>query len=168
MAKYSDLESGENETIQLTTNKKVIIQDAGCKQKACWWCMILCPIGVAIAVCILLTLFFLNQLKERDSMDDKVIVISRPWVIYGTDIINCTPEEPCEMTCHDYKIKSGNEASECEFNSLWAVISGLILGICGLVILCPLLNLCIGYICHPSETTKKTTPKKVVPQYART
>ena len=166
MTKYSDLESQDNgsETKQLTT-KKVIIKEAGCKQEACWWCLILCPIGVAIGVCILLALFILDQLEERDIIDDKIIVISRPW-LNGTEIINCSPDEPCEMTCEEYKRESGNESHECEFSYLWTVISGLILVPCSLVLLWELFKLCIGYICHPTEKKtegkKKTTPRKVI------
>ena len=160
-SKYTDIETGD-ETEHLT--HKTIYQDTGCQQKACWWCLLLCPIGVAIGICILLTIFILDQLNKRDTMDDKVIVISRPW-LNGTDIINCTPEEPCEMTCEEYKRESGNEVSECEFSYLWIMVSGSFLGVCGSTLFCSLLKLCIGYICHPNEKKtegKKSTPKKII------
>ena len=106
---YSDLESGE--TNQLTTKKEC------CKQEYLWTCMLLCPIGAAICVCYILVLFIMNQLKERDAMDDKIIIISRPWVT-GTDVVNCSPEKPCEMTCHQYETESGNKSHDCEFNNI--------------------------------------------------
>ena len=157
MTKYSDLESQDRdgETKQLTNNKR-IIKDASSKQEACWWCLLLCPIVAAIGVCILLTLFILVQLDEKDSMDDKLIVISNSW-FNGTDIVNCSPEEPCELTCKDYIMKSGNDPLDCDFSYVWIMIFVLILGICSLMILCSLCNLGIGYICRPS---KKTIPKK--------
>ena len=158
---YSDIENGD-ETEHLT--HKAIYQDTGCQQKACWWCLLLCPIGVAVGICILLTVFILDQLNKGDTIDDKVIVISRPW-LNGTDIVNCSPDKPCEMTCEEYKRKSGNEVSECEFNYLYTIISGLILLLCGSTLVCSLLKLCIGYICHPNEKKtegKKTTPKKII------
>jgi len=169
MTKYSDLESQDNgpqdnETKQLTT-KKVITKETECNQEACWWCMVLCPIGVAVGVCILLALFILDQLEERDIIDDKNIVISQPW-LNGTDIVLCSPDEPCEMTCEEYQEKSGNEISKCECSYLWTALSGLILGPCSFILLRELLKLCIGYICHPTEKKtegkKKTTPKKVI------
>ena len=156
MTKYSDLEYSDlrsGETNQLTTKKEC------CKQEYLWTCMLLCPIGTAFCVCYILVLFIMNQLKERDSMDDKTIIISRPWVI-GDDVVNCSPEKPCEMTCHQYVTESGNKSHDCEFNNILIAISATILVLCGCTLLFPLCKLCIGYICHLGE--EKTKTKKVV------
>ena len=71
MTKYSDLEPQDGDDRD-TTN---VIKEPGYKQKTCWWCLIICPIVIAIGICVFLTLFIRNQFEERDAIDDKVIVI---------------------------------------------------------------------------------------------
>ena len=144
MIKYSDLETGEK-------NKTVYIK----KQEYCWTFMLLCPIASAICVCYILVLYITNQFKKRDAVDDKIIMISEPWITNNTDIVKCSIDNPCEMTCYKYEIESGNKLQDCEFSYIWIIVSISILIICSGTLLCSFCNLFIGYICYPKEKIKK-------------
>ena len=56
--KYTDLEKGETE--QLTTKE---IKESN-KIEVCWWCMLICPIIIAITFCTCMVFVIINQYKQ--------------------------------------------------------------------------------------------------------
>ena len=60
--KYTDLEKGETE--QLTTNE---IKESN-KIKICWWCILICPIIIAITICTCLIFVIIDQYKQKHTI----------------------------------------------------------------------------------------------------
>ena len=95
--KYTDLEKGE--TDQLTTNE---IKESN-KIKKCWWCMLICPIIIAITICTCLVFFIIDQYKQKHAMeheeDFNYIWIILSWI--GLVICGCT------LICHTLQLIIG-------------------------------------------------------------
>ena len=95
--KYTDLEKGETE--QLTTKE---IKESN-KIEVCWWCMLICPIIIAITICTCLVFIIIDQYKQKHAMeheeDFNYIWIILCWI----GLIVCG----CPMICHTLKLIIG-------------------------------------------------------------
>ena len=121
----------------------------------CSFCfMLLFPVwACVILIYISLSLVISNQPQEFKNIHDKNITVIEPWV-NGTHVVNCSPENPCFVTCYDFVYRT----EECEFSFIWVIICGIILGTCSCVLFIQLCKYGCGYICfrliHKKPTTK--------------
>ena len=140
------------ETMELTTGHPISEKESECKQSLKWYCMLLFPVWVCVVVIyILLSLFITEQLNAYETLQDKNITIIEPWV-NGTEVVHCTPVNPCQVTCDNYAYNS----KECEFSFVWIILASIVLGVCSCTILCQLCKYGCGYICYKC-IHKKTT-----------
>ena len=144
----------DTETSTLVDSNKEIQPDSS----ACsFYLMILFPAWACIIFgYIMLSLVISNQLQDFKDIHDKNITVIEPWV-NGTHVVHCSPENPCFVTCYDFVYRS----EECEFNFIWVIICGIILGTCSCVLLIQICKYGCGYICykfiHKKSTTSSTT-----------
>lgn len=98
--KYTDLEKGE--TDQLTT-KKINKEESKSKIEVCWWCMLICPIMIAITSCIFLVLIIIDQYKQKHAMEHEE-EFNYIWIILSwIGLFVCG----CPIICHTLKLIIG-------------------------------------------------------------
>jgi hypothetical protein len=118
MTTYSDLETGDSristsEKHSLTHNKKTNESQKCCKIEYCWWCLLLLPIGIAVSMCIYLSIFIYGEIGKKNKLNDT----------------------------NDY-------------NNTWIILASIGLVFCGCPLIYQSIQLCIGYICSPKESSK--------------
>ena len=159
-----DIESRNSETTQLTDKGKSDIKNIEnkcCKQETIWKCMIFCPIWTCILVIfIVLGMIILHEDIKEDERDDKVILISKPWMYHGIQI-DCDTDNPCNVTCYDYIEANDFEPEGCEFSGIIRIICSSILVICSGTIIFEICKYSCGYICFNCLKDKK---KQAIPQ----
>ena len=151
--KYSDIESGVDHPTKQTKETS----EECCRIEMLWGCLLLIPISFVICIYYGLVSVIQNQLDDRDAINDKVILISNPW-INGTIHVRCTSDVPCKITCQEYREESGIVPNGCEFSYLWVWVAGTILTISILMTVCQCLKYLVGYLCA-KDAKKNTTPQ---------
>ena len=159
-----DIESRNNETAQLTNERNSDIKNIEsncCKKETMWKCVIFCPIWTCIlAIFIVLGIVILHEDIKEDERDDKVILISKPWMYHGIQI-NCDTDNPCNVTCYDYIEANDFEPEGCEFSGIIRIICSFILAICFGTIIFEICKYSCAYICFNCSKSKK---KQAIPQ----
>jgi hypothetical protein len=156
MTKYSDIEKGERRELATEQTEEISIKCS--RMEMLWYCMPLIPISLVIWIYVSLASFIMNQLEDRDANNEKVILISNPW-INGTTHVRCTSDIPCKSTCQGYREESGIVHNGCEFSYLWIIVAGTILSVSILMTVCECLKYLVGYCCA-KDSKKDTTPRR--------
>ena len=102
-AKYKDLEGGEMDQLTRIDEEEDTPGVKKPKVEYCWWCMILCPIMVAIGICIGLTCVIIHQFQLKGELDNKED-FNDVWIILSAiGIVICG----CPLVCHALKLIIG-------------------------------------------------------------
>ena len=97
-AKYSDLEKGE--TTQLTDEQK---KSEDPKIQICWWCMLLCPIVVAVCIIVFFILVIIDQYDQKEEMEHKED-FNNIWIILSfIGVVFCS----CPLICQSVQLMIG-------------------------------------------------------------
>ena len=97
-AKYSDLEKGEK--TQLKDEQK---KSEDPKIPICWWCMLLCPIVVAVCIIVFFILVIMDQYDQKEKMEHKED-FNNIWIILCfIGIVFCS----CPLICESVKLMVG-------------------------------------------------------------
>ena len=113
----------------------------------CFWCGIL---WFNILLCYIIH----NQIENINKIENKHNLVTKPF-IFENSKINCTIINPCNITCIEYKEKTGIKLEGCEYDYIPFVIIGSILTICVITIFCELIKLLIGFICNKCNKSNK-------------
>ena len=158
-----DIESKNDETTQLTHGGNSDIRNIEkkcCKQETLWTCMIFCPIWTCVlAIFIVLSIIIFRENIKEDDRDDKVILISKPWIRDGIPT-HCDTDNPCNVTCYDYIEATDFEPEECEFSGVIRIICSFILGICSGTIIFQVCKYSCGYICFKCSKSKQAISQR--------
>lgn len=148
-----------NETIQLTNEKTISDinnENKVCKKDKLLICILICPIiSSALIIYLLLIYLILQESIKEDMRDEKIILISKPFLYNGIEI-KCNTTKPCNMTCYEYMEKIDYVPRECEFNKTLEIIYSIVFIIFSCTIMFELCKYCCGYICFHCSKSKKT------------
>lgn len=157
-----------NETIQLTNEKTISDinnENKVSKQDKLLMCMLICPIiSSALLIYLLLIYLILQESIKEDMRDEKIILISKPFLYNGIEI-KCNTTKPCNMTCYEYMEKNDYIPRHCEFNKTLEIIYSIVFIIFSCTIMFELCKYCCGYICfHCSKSKKSKDGRTQIPQ----
>lgn len=147
-----------NETIQLTNEKTISDinnENKVCKKDKLLICILICPICIFLIIYFLLIYLILQETIKKDMRDEKIILISEPFLYNGIEI-KCNTTKPCNMTCYEYIDKTDYKPRQCEFNQILEIIYSIVFIIFSCTIIFELCKCCCGYICFHCSKTKKT------------
>lgn len=137
-----DIENKEKKPILKKSNETTK------KQKSCWYFILFCPLICLTIFDIILISIVKEQNKEQKELENKINIIIDPFVAYDKVIINCTSENPCNITCDEYFNMNNNELDDCKFSYIIILICILLIIFCNCPVLCKLSELICGYICY--------------------
>ena len=99
--KYTDLEINEADEEKSLTSAPQPQKKSN--KEYCWWCLILCPIMLAIGTCIGLVIVILDQYHIKENMKHKE-EFNNIWIILSfIGIFICG----CPLVCHSIQLLLG-------------------------------------------------------------
>ena len=118
------------------------------QQESCWYFMLLCPL-ICLAIFDTILVSIINQqYEEQYELGNHINNILEPFIIYDKININCTMDEPCNITCNEYSTKTDKELDNCKFSYILLCICILVLAFCNCPVLCKLIEISCDYICY--------------------